>query len=57
MALFIVLWVLSPLVLIPMLIIYIRASKNQEKIIRAKNIEISNYLDQVKELKGEKKAR
>ncbi len=56
MALFIVLWVLSPLVLIPMLIIYIRASKNQEKIIRAKNIEISNYLDQIKELKGEKRS-
>lgn len=56
MALFIVLWVLSPLVLIPMLIIYIRASKNQEKIIRAKNIEISNCLDQIKELKGEKRS-
>ena len=56
MALFIVLWILSPLVLIPMLIIYIRASKNQEKIIRAKDIEISNYLDKIKELNGEKRS-
>ena len=51
MALFAVIWVLSPFVLIPMLIIYIRASKNQEKICFEKDREISRYMEQIKKLK------
>ena len=53
MALFAVIWVLSPFVLIPMLIIYIRASKNQEKICFEKDREISRYMEQIKKLKAE----